>query len=66
MLDNIRSALAGKKTYLLAAGAIIGTLVAWSEGMISTLQAIQSIVAAIGTMTMRAAIAKTATKEDVR
>ena len=58
MLSNIKDWLAGRKTYLIAAGAIIGVIVAWSTSEMTDLQAIEALVAAILAVTMRAGITK--------
>lgn len=57
-LSKIREAISGKKTYLLGLAAIATVLVAWSAGDIDNITAIQSLFAAIGGMTIRAAVSK--------
>jgi hypothetical protein len=58
MFDKARTAIAGKKTYLLAAGAIIGSLVAWSEGMMNTLQLAYAIFGALMGCTIKAGVTR--------
>ena len=57
MIEKIREALMGKKTYLIAAAAIIASLIAFSEGAdVST--TVQQIITAILAVTIRAGITK--------
>lgn len=65
MLDKIRQAIAGKKTYLVAVAALIGTAVAWSEGAISNFDALVALYAAIQAICIRAGVAKAATSDGV-
>lgn len=58
-MNRIRQAIAGKKTYLLAVAAIIGTAVAWSEGTITHIEAIVALYATLTTIFIRAGIAGT-------
>jgi len=58
MLEKIRKALEGYKTYFVAAGAIIGTVLAWVEGGVDAPEATKLIVAALLAMTLRAGIEK--------
>ncbi len=52
--------LSGKKTYLVAALAILGAIVAYANGNMDLTQAISAIVAAILACTMRAGVMKSA------
>lgn len=58
MLEKIRVAISGKKTYIIMVITIIGTIVAWSQGQIDTQKAIELILAAIAGVTLRAGITK--------
>lgn len=51
--------LAGKKTYIVAATAIITAIGSYAYGGIDIKELIEAIFAAITAMTMRAGIAKT-------
>ncbi len=64
MFDKIKSAISGKKTYLVATAAILTGLVAWSQDQISLWELGKTVFAAVGTMTMRAAVAKTVPVEE--
>jgi hypothetical protein len=57
-MQAIQDFLSGKKTYLVGITAIIGAAVAWSQGQITPMEAIQAIIAAVGAMTLRAGISK--------
>ena len=57
-MQKIKDWLKGKKSYLVAVGAILGVVVAWSAGEMGDLAAIQAVVAAVMAMTLRAGIAK--------
>ena len=58
VLKTIQDFLSGRKTYLVLIISILGTLLAWSQGTMDTMKAIEAIIAAITGMTMRAAITK--------
>ena len=58
MIENIKSALAGKKTYLVALATIIGGVISWVNGIINTADLIQLIVSAILGCTVRAGVSK--------
>ena len=60
MLSKIKAAISGKKTYLVSTMAILGALIAWSQDQISLWECGKTIAAAIGAMTMRAAVTKSA------
>lgn len=60
MLDKIRTTLQGKKTYLVAFGALVTIGVAWGTGVMSTTEAVKGIFEAITAMTVRAAVASSA------
>ena len=50
--------LAGKKTYLLGAAGLIGTIVAWASGEVTLAQAVGAAFIALQSMFIRAGIAK--------
>ena len=58
MFSGIKEKVSGYKTYAVAAIAILSAIVAWSGNQISTWNALQTILAACATVTMRAAVAK--------
>lgn len=58
MLEKLKDLLSGKKTYLIGLGAILTALVAYSSGDLSIVQLVQSIVAAVMAMTIRAGVTK--------
>jgi hypothetical protein len=58
ILTAVRNFISGYKTYLLCAATILTVAVAWASGNLSDLEAIKAITAAIGGITLRAAIAK--------
>ena len=58
MFSNLKAKISGYKTYAVAAIAILSAIVAWSGNQISTWNALQTILAAIATCTMRAAVSK--------
>lgn len=55
-LAKLRGILIGKKTYVLALGAIIGTVVAWMNGQVTDIEAVQQIWAALVATTIRAGV----------
>ena len=57
-MGNIKTFLEGKKTYILALGAIVTALGAYASGSIDTVTLIQSIWAALTGITLRAGVAK--------
>jgi hypothetical protein len=59
MLENIRTFLAGKKTYLVALSAILGVVISWINGSVENAEAIKLIVDALLAMTIRAGVSKT-------
>ena len=59
-VDKVREFLSGKKTYLLLMATIIGTVVAWVEGKVDTMQGIYAIIAALAGMTLRAGVTSNA------
>ncbi|TSA40161.1 hypothetical protein D4Q85_00250 [bacterium] len=61
-LTNIKAAVAGWKTYIVAGAAIITALVAWSGDTITLQQLIEAIFAAVAAMTIRAGVAKSGPK----
>ncbi len=54
----IKEFLAGKKTYLVAVGAILAAVVAWSQGTMDTTQLVEAVITAVLAMTIRAGVAK--------
>ena len=58
VFKNIQLWLSGKKTYVVAVSGILTAVVAWSQGAIDTAQLVAALFAAVGTMTTRAAVAK--------
>ena len=58
MLEKIKNAISGKKTYILGLVAIATTVVAWATGEVTDVQAITAIFVALQTMFVRAGIAK--------
>ena len=64
-IETIRQWLAGKKTYLLAVAALIGTAVAWGEGTITNIEAIVAAYVELTTIFIRAGIAKAPTATDI-
>jgi hypothetical protein len=58
-MSKILTWLQGKKTYIVAAAAILTAIGAYLTGTITGVQLVEAIFAAIGTVTMRAGIAKT-------
>jgi len=57
-MGALKDWLAGKKTYIVAIGAIVGAIVAWSQETMTDIQAIEAIIGAILAMTVRAGVAK--------
>jgi hypothetical protein len=57
-LSGIREWLKGKKTYIGGVAAILGFVVAWSTGEITTPKLAEVVVEAILAMTVRAGVAK--------
>jgi len=58
MISTIKDFLSGKKTYLVALGAIIGVLVSFSNGSVEAVEAIKLIIEAILACTIRAGVSK--------
>ena len=58
MIEKIRNALSGGKTYLVCAGAIITAIVAFVNGTIDVVQLVQAIFTAVAGMTIRAGVGK--------
>lgn len=58
MVEKIRAWLAGKKTYLVAASAVIAALIAFANGAVNILGLIEAVLAALGLTTLRAAVSK--------
>ena len=57
-LERIKGLISGKKTYLLALGAVVGTVVAWTNGQVNDVDAIKQIWEALIATTIRAGISK--------
>lgn len=55
-MKTIREWLKGKKTYIVCAGAILATVLAWSVGDVELADAVKNIVEALAGITIRAAI----------
>lgn len=58
MLENIKEKLKGSKTYLACLAGIIGAIVAWQNGAITTDKMIEIIWEAIVACFLRAGVAK--------
>lgn len=58
MLEKIRAAVRGKKTYILGCIGVATSLVAWSVAEITTAEFAYAIFLALQTMFIRAAITK--------
>ena len=58
MLEKIRNAVKGKKTYIVGCIAVATSLVAWSVSEISTADFAMAIFVALQTMFVRAGVAK--------
>jgi hypothetical protein len=58
VIAKLLSFLSGKKTYIVAAGAILTALGAYLNSSISLTELIQAAFAALGASTLRAAISK--------
>jgi hypothetical protein len=58
MLEKIRNAVYGKKTYILSCVALVTALVAWASGELTDVQFVTAIFVALQTMFLRAGIAK--------
>ena len=57
-LKQIQDFISGYKTYVVCIVAILGLLVAWSEGAITIIELIEGIGIAIGGITLRAGMKK--------
>lgn len=57
-MENVMKFLAGKKTYLAAGAAVLGTLAAVGNGDMSLADGVQTVITSILAMTLRAGIAK--------
>ena len=58
MLERIRNAVKGKKTYILGCIGIATSLVAWSVSEVTTAEFAYAIFLALQTMFVRAGVAK--------
>ena len=58
MFSNLKAKISGYKTYIVAIIAILSAITAWTGNQISLWNALQTILAAIATCTMRAAVQK--------
>jgi len=61
MFSSLKAKISGYKTYIVAITAILSAIVAWSGNQISLWNALQTILAALATVTMRAAVSKAIT-----
>jgi len=57
-IASIREFLSGKKTYLAAAVAVIGAVIAWSQGELDVFGLLASIWAALQTVFIRLGVSK--------
>jgi hypothetical protein len=55
-LEQIRTALKGKKTYLTASIAVLSTVLAWAVGEVEIVEASQLVLTAILGVTIRSGI----------
>jgi hypothetical protein len=58
MIDQFRTFLQGKKTYLVAATGVLTALIGFADGSAGLLATVGGILAAIGFGSLRAAIAR--------
>ena len=58
MFGHLRQFLAGKKTYLLMAAGILGAVIGWASGDLTTVQALGAILAALGISTVAARVTR--------
>ena len=58
MFSNLKAKISGYKTYIVAIIAILSAITAWTGNQISLWNALQTVLAAIATCTMRAAVQK--------
>lgn len=61
-MTKFRTALQGRKTYLLAAAAALSSLAAWADNSLSTFDLIKALFFAAGMITVRAGITTEAAK----
>lgn len=52
-MDNVKGFLQGKKTYIVAVGAIISVIIGWVSGSLTDVEAVKAIVEALLAMTIR-------------
>ncbi len=64
MLEKIRAAVSGKKTYIVGVIGIATALVAWSVGEVTTADFAMAIFVAFQTMFVRAGVSKTIQEAD--
>ena len=57
-MNKAREWLRGKKTYLLLATGIIGVVVAWAEGAMSTQDALLTIIGAVAGITAKVGVTR--------
>ncbi len=60
LLKKIKEFISGYKTYIVCFTTISGLLVAYSEGVITAIECLQGIAAAIALVTLRAGMKKAA------
>ena len=59
-MQKVKGWLSGKKTYLVCAAAILAAVIAYSQDQVTLIQLIEAVLAAIGGMTLRAGVTKSA------
>jgi len=59
-MQKVKEWLSGKKTYLVCAAAILAAVIAYSQDQVTLIQLIEAVLAAIGGMTLRAGVTKSA------
>ena len=55
-MTAIRNWLMGKKTYVIAIGAVLAAVVAWTQGTLDNTQFVEAVIAAVLAMTLRAGV----------
>lgn len=58
MLNTIKEFLSGKKTYLVAAGLIIGAVTAWASGEASFIEMVVAVLNGLGLSALRSGVKK--------
>lgn len=57
-LTSARAWLKGRKTYLVAAAAVLVAVLAWASGEMTTWQLVEATLGALAAMALRAGVAK--------